>query len=145
MHGLILFHFFFEANNDNETRTSINLLGEKRNKLPQLSHTISINFLFYVGRWFSLTVFFPIIFLQDSDILNLGTGSVSWFEINGYGCVPTFPTNITSDDPFRPIRPEQVNGCLLDYHLVEVVHSSVQIFLAVSIGKNVQYWHAIWF
>lgn len=68
---------------------------------------------------------------RDSDILNLGTGSVSWFEVNGYGCKPTYPTNITSDDPYRPIRPERVDDCLLEYHLVEVVHSGVQCFLAI--------------
>ncbi|XP_055839622.1 sodium/potassium-transporting ATPase subunit beta-1-interacting protein isoform X1 [Episyrphus balteatus] len=67
---------------------------------------------------------------RDSDILNLGTGSVSWFEVNGYGCKPTYPTNITSDDPYRPIRPEHVDDCLLEYHLIEVVHSGVQCFLA---------------
>ncbi|XP_058462918.1 sodium/potassium-transporting ATPase subunit beta-1-interacting protein isoform X3 [Malaya genurostris] len=68
---------------------------------------------------------------RDSDLLNLGTGSVSWFEVNGYGCKPTYPMNITSEDPYRPVRPERVDGCLLDYHIVEIVHSSVQCALAV--------------
>lgn len=72
------------------------------------------------------------IFHQDSDILNLGTGSVSWFESNGPGCKPIYPTNATLEDPFRPIRPERVDGCLLDYPIVEVIHSGVQNFLAVS-------------
>lgn len=69
---------------------------------------------------------------QDSDILNFGTGSVSWFESNGPGCKPVFRTNTTIEDPFRIIRPDQVDGCLLDYPIVEVVLSSVQIFLTVS-------------
>jgi len=64
---------------------------------------------------------------QDSNLLNLGTGSVSWFEANGYGCKPTY--NMTADDP---IRPERVEGCLLDYELVEITHSGVQCALAVS-------------
>ncbi|XP_017474171.1 PREDICTED: sodium/potassium-transporting ATPase subunit beta-1-interacting protein-like [Rhagoletis zephyria] len=68
---------------------------------------------------------------RDSDLLNLGTGSVSWFEVNGYGCKPTYPVNITSDDPFRPIRPERVDDCLLDYTIVEVVQSGVQCALAL--------------
>lgn len=68
---------------------------------------------------------------QDSDILNLGTGSISWFEVNGYGCKPTYPMNITSEDPYRIVRPESVQGCLLDYPTVEVIHSAVQLFLAV--------------
>jgi sodium/potassium-transporting ATPase subunit beta-1-interacting protein len=62
----------------------------------------------------------------------LGTGSVSWFESNAPGCKPIFKTNITLEDPFRPIRPDRVDGCLLDYPIVEVILSSVQMFLAVS-------------
>uniref|UniRef100_A0A4Y0BKX7 Sodium/potassium-transporting ATPase subunit beta-1-interacting protein n=1 Tax=Anopheles funestus TaxID=62324 RepID=A0A4Y0BKX7_ANOFN len=68
---------------------------------------------------------------RDSDLLNLGTGSVSWFEENGYGCRPTYPTNITSEDPYRPVRPEKVDGCLVEYHIVEVVHSGIHCALAV--------------
>lgn len=75
---------------------------------------------------------FTSIRFQDSDILNLGTGSTSWFEVNGYGCVPTYPTNITSEDPYRFVRPESVDGCLLDYTTIEVVHSAVQLFFAVN-------------
>lgn len=70
--------------------------------------------------------------LQDSDILNLGTGSISWFEVNGYGCKPTYPTNITSEDPYRLVRPEYVEGCLLEYYTIEIIHSSVQLLLAVN-------------
>ncbi|ALC41432.1 NKAIN [Drosophila busckii] len=66
---------------------------------------------------------------RDSDLLNMGTGSFSWFEANGYGCKPTY--NITTDDPFRPLRPERVEDCLLDYPLVEVAHSGVQCALAL--------------
>ncbi|XP_058836523.1 sodium/potassium-transporting ATPase subunit beta-1-interacting protein isoform X1 [Topomyia yanbarensis] len=68
---------------------------------------------------------------RDSDLLNMGTGSVSWFEVNGYGCKPTYPTNITSEDPYRPVRPERVDGCVLEYHIVEIVHSSIQCALAI--------------
>lgn len=69
---------------------------------------------------------------QDSDILSLGTGAVSWFEVNGYGCVPTYPTNITSEDPFRLVRPEYVDGCLLEWYTVEIIQSAVQLCLAVK-------------
>ncbi|KAH8283520.1 hypothetical protein KR018_004670 [Drosophila ironensis] len=71
----------------------------------------------------------PLGVVQDSDLLNLGTGSVSWFEANGYGCKPTY--NMTADDPFRPPRPERVEDCLLDYPLVEIIHSGVQCALAL--------------
>jgi hypothetical protein len=75
------------------------------------------------------------VFLQDSDVLNLGTGSVSWWEVNGAGCKPTYPTNLTSEvdpDPSRPLRPERVTGCFLDYQYVEVLHAALQCVLAVS-------------
>lgn len=68
---------------------------------------------------------------QDSDLLNLGTGSVSWFEVNGYGCRPTYSTNITSEDPFRLVRPEYVEDCFLNYPTIEITHSAVQLVLAV--------------
>lgn len=64
----------------------------------------------------------------------MGTGSVSWFEVNGYGCKPTYPINITSEDPYRPVRPEHVNDCLIDYPIVEVIHSGIQFALSVSIS-----------
>ena len=89
-----------------------------------------------------LNEIFPFLFAfffknqQDSDLLNLGTGSVSWFEENGYGCRPTYPTNITSEDPYRPVRPERVDGCLLEYHIVEVVQSGIHCALAVSNRKS---------
>lgn len=67
-------------------------------------------------------------------MLNLGTGSYSWFLVNGYGCKATFSDNITIiDDPYRPRRPELVENCLLDYSWVEVIHSGVQCLLAVSV------------
>lgn len=74
---------------------------------------------------------------QNSDILSLGTGAVSWFEVNGYGCVPTYPTNITSEDPFRLVRPEYVDGCLLEWYTVEIIQSAVQLCLAVTKKRNI--------
>ena len=69
---------------------------------------------------------------QNSDLLNLGTGSVSWFEVNGYGCKPMYSTNLTAEDHFGPVRPERVDGCLLDYAQVEMLHASIQLTLLVS-------------
>uniref|UniRef100_A0A336LU54 Sodium/potassium-transporting ATPase subunit beta-1-interacting protein n=1 Tax=Culicoides sonorensis TaxID=179676 RepID=A0A336LU54_CULSO len=69
---------------------------------------------------------------DTSDILNLGTGSVSWFEVNGYGCRASYSTNNTLEiDVFKPPRPEQVDGCLLDYYIVEVIQAGLQCLLAI--------------
>uniref|UniRef100_A0A182WL47 Sodium/potassium-transporting ATPase subunit beta-1-interacting protein n=1 Tax=Anopheles minimus TaxID=112268 RepID=A0A182WL47_9DIPT len=95
---------------------------------------ILVNFfqiLFVIFGFFGAYQYRPRYLVADSDLLNLGTGSVSWFEENGYGCRPTYPTNVTSEDPYRPVRPEKVDGCLLEYHIVEVVHSGVHCALAV--------------
>ncbi|KAH8233635.1 hypothetical protein KR026_010755 [Drosophila bipectinata] len=95
-----------------------------------------ITYLIWNFLWIGWNAFLICFYLnvgvldRDSDLLNLGTGSVSWFEANGYGCKPTY--NMTADDPFRPPRPERVEGCLLDYPLVEIIHSGVQVALAVS-------------
>lgn len=66
---------------------------------------------------------------QNSFLLNFG--SVSWFESNGYGCKPVFPTNFTVEVPVWPLRPERVDNCLLSYEFVEVAHSGVQLFFSV--------------
>lgn len=59
---------------------------------------------------------------------------MSWFEVNGYGCRATYPTNITQEiDPYRPLRPESVDGCLLDYYIIEIIQAGLQCLLAVSI------------
>ncbi|KAL9913511.1 sodium/potassium-transporting ATPase subunit beta-1-interacting protein isoform 2-T8 [Glossina fuscipes fuscipes] len=96
-----------------------------------------ITYLIWSFLWIGWNAFLICFYLnvgtldKDSDLLNLGTGSVSWFEVNGYGCKPTYPTNFTSEDPYRPIRPERVDDCLLTYDLVEVIHSGVQCALAL--------------
>ncbi|XP_055538113.1 sodium/potassium-transporting ATPase subunit beta-1-interacting protein isoform X2 [Wyeomyia smithii] len=100
---------------------------------PKYLVTYSLWNLLWIG-WNAFLICFYLnagILDRDSDLLNLGTGSVSWFEVNGYGCKPTYPMNITSEDPYRPVRPERVDGCLLDYHIVEIVQSSLQCALAL--------------
>ncbi|KMY96456.1 uncharacterized protein LOC6736149 isoform X2 [Drosophila simulans] len=94
-----------------------------------------ITYLIWNFLWIGWNTFLICFYLnvgqlnRDSDLLNLGTGSVSWFEANGYGCKPTY--NMAADDTFRPQRPERVEGCLLDYPLVEITHSGVQCALAL--------------
>lgn len=74
-----------------------------------------------------------VVSLQNlSPALNFGTGSVSWWEVNGFGCRPVYPTNITEELLSGPPRPESVLGCVLNYEHVEVLHASLQIVLAVS-------------
>lgn len=63
---------------------------------------------------------------NSRDWLNFGTGSASWWEVNGIGCKAVYATNLTDIDPFRPIRPVAVNDCLVDYVYVETIHAGIQ-------------------
>lgn len=104
--------------------------------LQQCGKLFAIHILIFVFFFFSSSSSPHKSTLQDSDILNLGTGSISWFEINGYGCIPTYSTNITSEDPYRMVRPESVEGCFLEYPTIEVIHSGVQLFFAVNFNTS---------
>uniref|UniRef100_A0A8D8TW09 Sodium/potassium-transporting ATPase subunit beta-1-interacting protein n=1 Tax=Cacopsylla melanoneura TaxID=428564 RepID=A0A8D8TW09_9HEMI len=76
--------------------------------------------------------------LSNSDILNFGTGSVSWWESSGPRCKAIFHANKSSieEDPFRPVRPDLITGCVLDYQYVESLQACVQIILSI-IGASI--------
>ncbi|KAF2356415.1 Na-K-Atpase Interacting protein [Trinorchestia longiramus] len=65
------------------------------------------------------------------DYLNFRTGSASWWEVNGPGCQPVYPVDLSDLDLSRPLRPERVDGCLLDYEHVETVQAALQCLLAL--------------
>ncbi|XP_011304021.1 uncharacterized protein NKAIN isoform X1 [Fopius arisanus] len=65
---------------------------------------------------------------KKSDILNVGTGSFSWWLVNGPGCKADY--NYTEPELFRPVRPTNVTGCVLSYEVIEVLHASTQCLLA---------------
>nr|CAD7265083.1 unnamed protein product [Timema shepardi] len=90
------------------------------------------NIIFVIFGFYGAFQFRPKYIIMDSDVLNLGTGSVSWWEVNGAGCRPIYPTNLTVDDPypFRPLRPDKVMDCVLDYKYVETFHAALQCLLA---------------
>ncbi|XP_076636313.1 sodium/potassium-transporting ATPase subunit beta-1-interacting protein isoform X2 [Colletes latitarsis] len=64
---------------------------------------------------------------KNSDILNLGTGSFSWWHVNGPGCKAVY--DVTEPELFRPARPTNVTDCVLDYEVVEILHASIQCIL----------------
>ncbi|XP_071551887.1 uncharacterized protein NKAIN [Panulirus ornatus] len=68
---------------------------------------------------------------NSRDWLNFGTGSASWWEVNGIGCQAVYTTNLTDLDPLRPMRPLEVNDCLVDYIYVETIHAGIQCAFAV--------------
>lgn len=74
--------------------------------------------------------------LQETDLILTFNISMhrSWWMENGPGCT------VTSVTPAPDWAPEDhryitVSGCFLEYQYIEVAHSSLQIFLAVSVYK----------
>ncbi|XP_011152815.1 sodium/potassium-transporting ATPase subunit beta-1-interacting protein isoform X1 [Harpegnathos saltator] len=66
---------------------------------------------------------------KDSDILNLGTGSFSWWHVNGPGCKAVY--DVMEPELFRPARPTNVTDCVLDYEVIEILHASIQCILGL--------------
>jgi len=75
---------------------------------------------------------------RGEDVLSLGTNSFSWWMANGYGCRPVYYHNISNEliidamerNVYHPLRPSEVNGCLMEWYYVEVIHAGVQVILA---------------
>ncbi|XP_011431591.1 sodium/potassium-transporting ATPase subunit beta-1-interacting protein 3 isoform X4 [Magallana gigas] len=71
---------------------------------------------------------------RDLFILTIGTKNKSWWLEHGIGCKITNDTWM-SENPVKTSRlipPEEaVEGCLLDYYYVEVIHAGVQCLLAL--------------
>ncbi|XP_072764029.1 uncharacterized protein Nkain isoform X1 [Anoplolepis gracilipes] len=65
---------------------------------------------------------------KNSDILNLGTGSFSWWHVNGPGCKAVY--DVTEPELFRPARPTNVTDCVLDYEVIEILHAATQCILS---------------
>lgn len=61
----------------------------------------------------------------------MGTGSRSWWLVNGAGCTPMY--NSSHDDPLVFPTPTSVEGCIIEYFYIEAIQASVQCLLAVSI------------
>ncbi|XP_076361884.1 sodium/potassium-transporting ATPase subunit beta-1-interacting protein 1-like isoform X2 [Tachypleus tridentatus] len=68
---------------------------------------------------------------RDSDILNIGTESRSWWEVNGIGCQPMYNFTHTTEDHVLFSKPISIEGCLLEYYYVECIQAGVQCLLAV--------------
>jgi len=78
-------------------------------------------------------------FLQNKElyILTMGTKSKSWWLDHGIGCRVNNESWVdeASSDSGRAIPPEEfVEGCILEYYYVEVIHAGIQCVFAVSHG-----------
>lgn len=73
------------------------------------------------------------IFSNSFDVMSLGADSVSWWESNGPGCRIFFYPNHTGieEDAIKPVRPDLITGCVVDYQKIETAQASLQILFAV--------------
>lgn len=81
-----------------------------------------------------------LVLLQETDLILTFNISMhrSWWMENGPGCT------VTSVTPAPDWAPEDhryitVSGCFLEYQYIEVAHSSLQIFLAVSVYRQLHF------
>ncbi|XP_016769585.1 uncharacterized protein LOC552749 isoform X6 [Apis mellifera] len=92
-----------------------------------------ISYCIWNTLWLGWNIFMICFYLnvgvldKNSDILNLGTGSFSWWHVNGPGCKAIY--DVTEPELFRPARPTNVTNCVLDYEIVEILHASTQCIL----------------
>lgn len=93
--------------------------------------------------WLGWNVFVICLYLEvgvlnrnrELYILNMNTRNKSWWLEHGIGCKVNNDTWVdgASKDTARPIPPEEyVEGCLLDYYYVEVIHAAVQCLLTLT-------------
>ncbi|KAJ8688298.1 hypothetical protein QAD02_024093 [Eretmocerus hayati] len=103
----------------------------------QYRHRYIISYCVWNALWLMWNIFLTCFYLnaagldKNSDLLNLGTGSFSWWYVNGPGCKAHFNTTFEQPEFGRPLRPDEVTGCVLDYEIIEVIHSSIQCFSAI--------------
>ncbi|CAN7984063.1 unnamed protein product [Ixodes pacificus] len=96
-------------------------------------------YLVWTFAWIGWNVFVICLYMEvgflnrDSSILNIGTGSRSWWEAHGFGCSAVFNFS-SSDDILAVTKPVFVSGCLLEYYHVECIQAGVQCLLAVSVN-----------
>ncbi|XP_065345005.1 sodium/potassium-transporting ATPase subunit beta-1-interacting protein [Cloeon dipterum] len=90
--------------------------------------------LWVAWNLFVICFYFEIGILEkNGDALNMGLGSYSWWEVNGPGCRPTFPVNMTEEELIdsEPLKPLKVTGCYVAYEIVEASQAAVQAFLGL--------------
>lgn len=89
----------------------------------------------WTSLWLGWNIFVICVYMEagiltrDTDVLNMGTGSRSWWLVNGAGCTPIY--NSSHDDPFFFPTPTSVEGCMIEYFYIEAIQASVQCFLAI--------------
>lgn len=127
MWGPILFNFF------STIFTLIGMFGVYYRRVGHLSlftlwQIVSISWnAFVIGIYLQIP---PLHQESSSDLLNLGTGSRSWWEANGPYCEPQY--NVTAAViSYYEFRPISVQGCLLPFYAIETAQAAVHLLLTL--------------
>jgi len=81
------------------------------------------------------------LFQDDISVLNMATGSQSWWIRNGYGCHAdtVFTHNTTAPSPSQETAAPwssfvgtTIVGCVINHEYIEVLHAGVQCILVVG-------------
>ncbi|XP_040578107.1 uncharacterized protein NKAIN [Lepeophtheirus salmonis] len=99
-----------------------------------------VSYLVWTFFWISWNIFLICFYKnigylnnETQDLLSLGTGSFSWWFVNGVGCEAEYHFNtedIINAKP-TPYRPSNVKGCKMNYEDIEVCHAGIQIILGL--------------
>ena len=65
------------------------------------------------------------------DLINLGTGSRSWWEANGPNCEPQFNATQVAGSAYYELKPVSVDNCILPFYAIETGQASVHFLLSV--------------
>ncbi|KAI8438309.1 hypothetical protein MSG28_010881 [Choristoneura fumiferana] len=87
-----------------------------------------VNILLIIFGSFGAVQYITRYLVVENGLLSLYTGSISWWEGNGWGCQPVW----SEDDGPGSWRPTRVDGCFLKWDHVELTQSAVAAFLAVT-------------
>ncbi|GIZ05232.1 hypothetical protein CEXT_422232 [Caerostris extrusa] len=110
--------------------TILGIFGAYQYKIKYLICYVVWTSLWLGWNIFVICVYFEAgILTRDTDVLNMGTGSQSWWLVNGAGCKPIY--NSSYEDPFLFPTPTSVEGCALEYFYIEAIQAGLQGFLAI--------------
>ncbi|ELT97184.1 hypothetical protein CAPTEDRAFT_222288 [Capitella teleta] len=93
---------------------------------PKIVIVYAVWSLLWIG-WniFVICFYFEVGLLKrDSPILNIDTGNRSWWFDNGIGCQTPNKTQLDTGLDY-------VEGCLLQYYYVEIIHAAIQCLFSL--------------
>lgn len=67
----------------------------------------------------------------NEDFLSMYTGAISWWHLNGPGCLPYTFTAPIQHQSVSILKPNIITGCRIDYHLLESTQAALHASLSL--------------